>query len=65
MRATLIDRAVAAYARYCKAPGAPYQQPASTSYYDENRREVVLENIHGELARYRVTPTGRIGQLVD
>jgi hypothetical protein len=62
-----VDRAFRAYARQCERENAIYQQPAHYSGIRQHggRRYVVLENMHGVLAVYRVMPSGRIRQLDD
>lgn len=51
----LFDRCVSAYARYCAQYGFIFQQPSSPAQLDGD--VVVLENIRGELARYKVGPS--------
>lgn len=58
---TLLRRAFAAYFRSAKAEGAwSPDQPANTSYVTEHdgKRYVVLENVNGVLAVYRVRTSG-------
>lgn len=48
----LFDRCVSAYARYCAQYGYIFQQPSWPAELDGD--VVILENIRGELARYKV-----------
>ena len=54
----LCNRAVAAYFKYCSQIGALLQQPSDVNiWYDENDTKyeyVVLQNINGLLAVYRI-----------
>lgn len=56
----LVEEAIRFYARDCKARGRTYEQPASSSYVNDDGL-VVLENMHGTLARYRPVSEGSAG----
>lgn len=59
----LFWRACSAYERYCEKNMFIYQQPAmlfdvddeTSSFIDWGNSLIILRNVHGELARYRIT----------
>ena len=55
----LIGRADRSYQRRCEREGWLYQIPSSSSSTVEDGI-VILRNINGELARYKITPSGRL-----
>lgn len=59
----VIRRATEAHARRCDRMGHDQQQPCGALSRVE-RGVVVLENARGELARYRVARSGRIGRKI-
>lgn len=59
----LLQRAICAYARYCKANGLVFQQPTADATLLRSDGVVMLSNVRGELARYRVDAHGRLRRL--
>lgn len=57
----LVTRAINAYLRGCKMRGLVGQIPSSSSAAEGGM--VVLRNVNGELARYRVTATGHLRRV--
>jgi len=57
----IIEKAIRRYAKDCEVDGTTFQNPSITSHVDDDGL-VVLENIHGTLARYRPSTdaTGRV-----
>ena len=63
---TILARAFAAYYRSASRDGVPSpDQPANTSYVTEHegKRYVVLENVNGVLAVYRIRTSGALKEL--
>jgi hypothetical protein len=59
----LLDRALARYRREAQERGEVEQQPSRMSSGVDDGR-VVLRNVRGELARYRITASGRLRRVV-
>jgi hypothetical protein len=58
----MIDKASRLYGRYCDRNGFTRQEPATASSRVEGGI-VILENVNGVLARYRITQSGGLRML--
>lgn len=61
-REDIFDRAAAAHARWCKRQGGLPDTP-SRELSEVRDGLVILRNVNGEMAFYKVGPTGRVRRV--
>jgi hypothetical protein len=61
----LITKATRAHAHWCRARGCIEDAPSVSDSEVTDDGVVVLRNVNGVLARYRVGPSGRLRRLPD